>query len=136
MKARLNSTGKAKSQDDAGNVIYIDTDIFQTEMLEAFIELSISQFNQTPFFTSFTIEDTEFVNTFTDLLVEGAVLHALASQSLLERGREFQLTDSGVTFNPPSVSELLNTQWVTVLEHHHSKLKDVKSWIKSFKNKE
>lgn len=46
---RLQSKGKAKSNDVAGNIIYIDCDIYATEMLEAFIDLSVSEFNATPY---------------------------------------------------------------------------------------
>lgn len=55
------------------------------------------------------------------------MLYALASQALLERGREFQTTDNGVTFNPPSISELLNTQYSVLLQHHWEKLKTIKA---------
>lgn len=139
IKARLHSSGKVKSQDNDGNVVYLDHDIFAPEMLEAFVALSISQFNQTPYFTFFSLNDTEFVDTFTDVLVMGAVLHALASQSLLERGREFTFSqgdgDAGIVFSPPSLAEMLNTQWATLLNHHHIKLKEIKSEISSFTSK-
>ena len=43
---------------------------------------------------------------FGEILVEGATLYALASQALIERGREFQITDNGLNFNPPTVSRV------------------------------
>lgn len=133
LKQRLQSSGKAKAHDTVGNVVYIDTDIFSKDSLEAFIELSLSDFNQVPYFTFFTLDDTKVINTFTEVLVEGAVLSALASKALIERGREFQIVDSGVTFDPPTVSELMNTQYSTLLQYHWEKLKTIKARITEFK---
>lgn len=132
LKCRLQSTGKAKSSDKDGNTIYIDCDIYSIDMLASFIELSVSDFNQVPYFTFYTLDDNKFTETFAEVLVEGATLYALSSQALLERGREFQITDSGVMFNPPNVSEMLNTQYSTLLVHHREKLKHIKSNIRDF----
>lgn len=133
LKQRLRSSGKSKSQDAHGNVIYIDTDIFDPGMLKDFLELSLSEFNQMPNFTNFSFEDTKFVNTFAAILVEGAVLYALSSQALIERGREFAVTNNGTSFDPPSISEMLNTQYSTILHQHLDKLKVIKLSIQKFK---
>lgn len=134
LQARLSSAGKTQSADEHGNVVYVDCDIFTTDLLKQFLQLSMSEFNQTPHFTNYSFEDTAVIDTMTDLLVEGAVLSALSSRSLLERGREFTIADggAGITFNPPSVSEMLHTQWSTLLEYHFRKLKYVKEHIKDF----
>jgi len=129
LKNRLQSAGKAKSLDAAGNTVYIDVDIYSPAMLEAFVELSISSFNQTPHFSFFTAEDSPFVDTFAEVLVEGATLYALSSQALIERGREFQMTDTGISFSPPSIAEMLNTQFSIILSHHWEKLKVIKSYM-------
>lgn len=135
VKVVLRSNSKAKSADAAGNTVYVDLDIYDRSVLESFIHLSLSNFNQTPYFTFYTLEDTRFVDLFTEILVEGAVIYALGSQSLIERGREFQITDNGLVFDPPGVSELLNTQYSTLLQHHFEKLKLIKMEIKSVKFK-
>lgn len=132
VKSRLSSSGKAKSSDKNGNTVYVDCDIFSNDMLNDFLTLSLSDFNQTPYFTFFDFDDADFVTTFAEVLVEGAVLQALASKSLIERGREFQYTDGGLTFDPPSVSELMNTQYSALLSHHFEKLKNIKNDIKVF----
>lgn len=129
LQDRLRSKGRAKAADPQGNTIYVDCDIYTKETLESFIDLSVSEFNQTPTFTSYSLQDTSFVTTFTELLVEGATLYALSSQALIERGREFQITDNGLNFDPPNVSELLNTQYSVLLSHHWDKLKFIKSGI-------
>jgi hypothetical protein len=133
LKQRLQSSGKAKSVDKLGNITYIDADIFDKDVLEAFIDLAVSEFNQTPYFTFFTLEDSSFVDVFADILVEGATLYALSSKALIERGREFSIDDNGLSFAPPSMAEMLNTQFSTMLSHHYMKLKHIKDSITAFK---
>lgn len=130
LKARLNSSGKAKSVDGYGNTIYVDCDIFSIDMLTTFIATALWDFNQVPYFTFFTFDEDGFVEQFGEILVEGATLYALASKALIERGREFQLTDNGLNFNPPTVSELMETQYSTLLSHYFEKLKMIKNSLR------
>lgn len=130
LKARLNSAGKAKATDVYGNIVYVDCDIFSIDMLVTFLATALWDFNQVPFFTFFQFDDDSFVEQFGEILVEGATLYALASKSLIERGREFQITDNGLSFNPPTVSELLNTQYSTLLSHYWEKLKYIKNSLR------
>jgi hypothetical protein len=130
LKARLNSAGKAKSQDAYGNVIYVDCDIFSIDMLVTFIATALWDFNQVPYFTFFQFDDDNFVEQFGEILVEGATLYSLASKALIERGREFQITDNGLSFNPPTVSELMNTQYSTLLTAYNEKLKYIKNSLR------
>lgn len=127
LRSRLNSSGLSKSTDTYGNVVYVDCDIFSVDMLTSFIANALTDFNQVPYFTFFTFEDTPILDNFHDIIVEGATLMALASQALIERGREFQITDNGVNFTPPTVSELLNTQYSTLLTNYYDKLKYIKN---------
>jgi len=130
LKARLNSSGKAKSADAYGNTIYVDCDIFSVDMLTTFIATALSDFNQVPYFTFFDFDDVGFIEQFGEVLVEGATLYSLASKALIERGREFQITDQGINFNPPTVSELMNTQYSTLLTHYWDKLKYIKNSLR------
>ena len=130
LRARLNSAGKAKSTDVYGNVIFVDCDIFSVDMLVTFIATALWDFNQVPYFTFFQFDDDNFVEQFGEILVEGATLYALASKALIERGREFQITDNGLNFNPPTVSELMNTQYSTLLSHYWEKLKYIKNSLR------
>lgn len=130
LKARLNSSGKAKSADAYGNVIYVDCDIFSYDMLVTFLATALWDFNQVPFFTFFDFEDDAFVEQFGEILVEGATLYSLASKALIERGREFQITDNGLNFQPPTVSELMMTQYSALLSHYWDKLKMIKASLR------
>jgi len=134
LKARLNSKGKAKSTDSFGNVVYVDCDIFSDDILECFLDLSLSEFNMIPIFSSFNFENDSFVKTFSAILVKGATLYALASKALIERGREFCFTDKGVDFNQPSISELMQSQFAAELTDHFEKLKLIKLSIGDFKS--
>lgn len=130
LKARLNSAGKAKSADGYGNTIYVDCDIFSVDMLVSFLATALWDFNQVPYFTFFQFDDDNFVEQFGEILVEGATLYSLASKALIERGREFQITDNGLSFNPPTVSELMNTQYSSLLAHYWEKLKLIKNSLR------
>lgn len=130
LRARLHGRGKAKTKDSFGNDIYVDCDIYSVDMLVTFLASSLTLFNEIPHFTMFTFDDTEFVKQFHDVLVQGATIMALGSQSLIERGKEFTITDNGVNFTPPTVSELMNTQWNAELTNHWEKVKMIKANMK------
>lgn len=130
MKARLNSSGKSPSVDKNGNIQYVDCDIYSIDTLTTLAAISLSKFNQTPYFTMFTFENTEAIDQFFECLVEGAVLYALSSKALIERGREFQITDNSISFSPPSVAEMLSTQWNTELTHYWESLKYIKNSLR------
>lgn len=107
-------------------------EIFSTEVLVEFLVLSLSEFNQTPEFSNFTFQDENFIRVFRDILVEGAVLKALTSQALIERGREITLTDCGVSFVPPNISDMLQAQYRDMVNIHFEKLKNIKMNISDF----
>lgn len=132
LRARLNSRGKSKRKDEFGNVIYVDCDIFSVDTLVTFLATSLTNFNEIPHWTAFTFADTGFVNQFLEVLVEGATIWALASQALIERASELAITDQGINFNPPTTSELLNTQFGTQLTAYNEKLKFIKNTFKPF----
>lgn len=126
LKKRLKSDGKVKVPDGAGGYELVDCPIFSNNELICFLINSLSEFNQTPHFTKFTFADDMFVDQFMDILIQGAFILALAAQALIERGREFTVTDNGVSYQPPQVSELLNSQFSTQMQAYREKLKFIK----------
>lgn len=130
LRARLDSQGKATFKDEYGNDIYVDCDIYSVDSLVSFLVWSLQRFNEIPHFTLFTFEDTEMMQQFHAVIVQGALLMALSSKALLERGREFQLSDNGVQFTPPTVSELMQTEWATELANHWEVVKYIKQNLK------
>lgn len=131
LRHRLKSRGKARRTDDYGNPIYKDCDIFTVDELVAFLCQALSMFNEIPHFTMFTWEDTPIIEQFHDILVQGGLYLALGAQALIERGREFQVQDNGIGFTPPTISELLNTQYQKEMDSWYDKCKMIKVNMRS-----
>jgi hypothetical protein len=131
LRKRLKSSGKAKRTDEYGNIIYKDCDVFETDELVAFIARSLEEFNSIPTFTGFTFSDSDIINQFHGVLVQGATVFALGAQALIERGREYQISDNGISMNNPTISELLNTQYTTELNNWYEKVKLIKVNMRS-----
>ncbi len=132
LRARLNSSGKSVGKDANNNKIYIDCDIFSVDMLVTFLASALWDFNEIPYTTLFTFDDDWFVEQYGQILVEGATIYALGSKALIERGREFNLSDNGINFTPPTVSDLLNSQAGALLTVYTEKLKYIKNSIRPF----
>ena len=132
VKKRVKNDGTRKVVDpnDPTNYIIVPCNIFTDSELICFIINSLSEFNAYPHFTNFTFASPEVVGIFLDILAQGAVLLALAAQALIERGREFSITDNGVTYQPPAISEMLNSQYGQQLADYKEKLKIIKCNIK------
>lgn len=129
VKCRVKNDGTRKVRE--GNT-YVDVPcaIFTDTELICFLVNSLSSFNQYPHFTQFKFSDVQIYELFAEIIVQGAVLLALAAQALIERGREFSITDNGVTYQPPAVSEMLNSQYSAQLADYKEKLKMIKSSLK------
>lgn len=130
LKARLSSSGKAKTVDQFNNPIFADCDIFTNDQLVTFLVTALSAFNMIPTFTEFTFEDSEIIRVFYAIIMQHAVMLALSSKALIERGREFQITDNGVGFVPPSVSELLSSEWSAEMGNWSEMVKLIKQNMK------
>lgn len=130
LRARLDSRGKATVTDSFGNDILVDCDIFTIDSMTSFIANALTYFNAIPHFTHFTFNDTEIIAQFHHFIVQGASIMALGGKALLERGREFQFTDQGIQFNPPTVSELMQTEWAAEMTAYREDVKLIKSNMK------
>jgi len=130
LKKRLKSDGIRKVPDGMGGYTEEPCNVFSDDELICFIINSLSEFNQWPHFTQFTFADVQIQDIFLDIIVQGANLLALAAQTLIERGREFTITDNGVTYQPPQISEILNNQYGTQLGYYKEKLKAIKTSLK------
>lgn len=130
LKARLNSSGKSVSKDQYGNTIYVNCDIFSVDQLVTFLATALTDFNQTPYFTFYQFDDCQFVDQFFEILVEGATLYALSSKALIEKGTEVNIQDNGLSFQPATVADMLNSQYGTLLTHYWEKLKMIKNSLR------
>lgn len=127
LRKRLNSMGKALSHDKFGNEIYVDCDIFQVEELTDFICDSLSMFNEIPYFTDFTFFDSDIIRVYLEVLVQGALIQALSSKALIEKGRESSVQDSGLSYSPSQVSDVLSAQYTTELADYKDKVRYIKN---------
>ena len=130
LRLRLQSNGRHQTKDGYGNIVYENCDIFSVDEMHAFLCASLTEFNLTPHFTTFVWEQTEVPDMFGEVIVEGAYIMALASKALIEKGREFNITDNGISFQPPQVSDLLNSQMGTLLGPYRERLKHIKYQFK------
>ena len=126
LRYRLKNSGKSRTTDEYGNPVYKDCDIFQPDELVGFLVQSLSMFNEYPRFTTFSMENTEIIEQFHDILVQGATYLALGSQALIERGREFPINDNGVSMTPPTISEMLQTQYAKEMDSWEKKCMMIK----------
>lgn len=101
---------------------------FCEDEIDMLLETSLSDFNAWPTFTSFTW-DTLPVN-FLGVVVLGAQVFALYAQGLLESGREFNIVDNAVSFQPPAISGYMQTTASALLAHYTELREKIKANIK------
>lgn len=138
LKARLRSTAKKPARDEwgaflrdgYGEIITENCDVFEDEILIAFLCQSLSEFNSTPFFTGYTFADPIIQTLFYQVIVEGAYVFALASQAIVEKGRDFTVSDGGISYQPPQLGDFLQTNYSTWLTSYRERLKFIKNSIR------
>jgi hypothetical protein len=130
LKARLNSSGMSSGKDQFGNPIYVECDIFNVEQLVEFLATSLAAINSEPHFTMFEFHHSEIIKLLFYEIVQGALIYALASQALIERGSEYNIGDNGISVTVPTLSEMLNTQYSTEYNIWIEKVKRIKASMK------
>lgn len=130
LKKRVKSDGRRRAPDGAGGWVWEDCNVFSDEELICFLIASLSEFNQTPHFTTYNFSHVEIQETFLHIITQGAALLAMAAQTLIERGREFTVNDQGISYSPPAISEILNSQYSTQLADYRTQLKYIKTSLK------
>lgn len=125
LRKRLQSNGIHLTKDTLGNPIYQNCDIFSVEEMKAFLCSSLSDFNTTPHVTDVHWEEDTVIQ-YRDVIVEGAYIISLGSKALIEKGREFVISDNGISYSPPQISELFNSQMSTLIGIYREKLKQIK----------
>jgi hypothetical protein len=138
LKARLQSDGKKPSRDQFGAfildgygaMVMEDCNVFSDEILACFLASSLSEFNMIPFFTSFSFGEQIIYKTFSHAIVEGALILALSSQALVEKGRDFTISDGGISYQPPTLGDFLATNYQTFMTSYRERLKFIKNSIR------
>lgn len=138
LKARLRNNGKkpvrdqfgAIQYDSYGDIVTEECNVFSDDLLICFLCQALSEFNMVPFFTSFLFSDPVIYKLFAAAIVEGAYVFALASQALLEKGREINISDGGLSFQPPVLADFIQSQYSTWLTSYRERLKFMKNSIR------
>jgi hypothetical protein len=115
LKLRMQSTGETLQKDENDKQVCIKSDIFSPKQLKTALETSASMFNQFNICSTDIDEDADdLLETYQDLLVQGAAIQLLAGQALLEKGR------------CSSLPEILMEQWRFEYEMYMSKIRLLK----------
>ena len=138
LKARLQSTGEKPVRDENGAFVYDgygelvteECNVFSDDILISFLCMALSEFNSVPFFTAYTFADSIVQSLFMHIIVEGAHVFALASQSILEKGRDFTISDGGVNYQPPQLGDFLQTYYSNWLSSYRERLQFIKNSIR------
>ena len=138
LKCRVRSEGKKPVRDEFGafvtdgygELMMEDCPVFTDEILVCFLCQALSEFNMVPFFTSYLFSDTVIKTLFSSAVVEGAYVIALASQSLVEKGRDFTITDGGISYQPPQLGDFLQSHYGTWLTAYRERLKFIKNSLR------
>jgi hypothetical protein len=138
LKARLRSTGLRPVKDEFGafvrdaygEFITEECNVFDDDTLVCFLCQALSEFNMIPFFTTYGFYDQIIQTLFSSAIVEGAYIFALASQALVEKGRDFTISDGGVNYQPPQLGDFIQSHYGTWLTSYRERLKFIKNSIR------
>lgn len=138
LKARLRSDGKKPLRDQFGAIVYDaygdivteECNVFSDDLLVCFLCQALSEFNMVPFFTGFLFSDEVIYKLFAAAIVEGAYVFAVASQALVEKGRDFTISDGGLSYQPPMLGDFLQSHYGTWLTSYRERLKFIKNSIR------
>lgn len=138
LKARLRNNGKkpvrdqfgAIQYDSYGDIITEECNVFSDDLLICFLCQALSEFNMVPFFTSFQFNDPVIYKLFAAAIVEGAYVFALASQALLEKGRDINLSEGGINYQPPALGDFIQSHYSSWLTSYRERLKFMKNSIR------
>lgn len=138
IKARLRSDGEKPKRDQYGafitdgygELMTEECNVFSDELLACFLCSALSEFNMIPFFTSYTFADEIIYKTFGHAIVEGAYILALSSQAMVEKGRDFTISDGGISYQPPALGDFLQANYTNFLTSYRERLKFIKNSIR------
>lgn len=95
---------------------------FSTVEINEFLDLALADVNVWPTFTEYTWTDVP--TNWKSLVTLGGQVMALYAQGLIEAGREFTVTDQGISFNPPQLSAHMQTA-AQALMTQYNEMKEV-----------
>ncbi len=138
LKSRLRSNGRKPVRDEFGafvtdgygQLVTEECNVFDNDILATFICQALSEFNSVPFFTQYGFSDQIVQTLFAHIIVEGAYVFALASQAIVEKGRDFTISDGGVNYQPPQLGDFLQSHYGNWLSSYRERLQFIKNSIR------
>lgn len=101
---------------------------FTDDELNIFLDVSLADFNAQPTFTAFTWNDMEC--RWLGIISRGAFIMGLFAQGLLEQGREFNITDNGISFQPPGLGSMMQNMASSISTQYSKEKEDIKANMK------
>lgn len=111
-----------------GSILSYNCWAFTEDEIDMQLETSLADFNAWPMFTCYTWDTVP--QEFIGVIVLGAQVFSLFAQGLLESGREFTITDNGISFNPPQISGYMQTAASTLLQTYTEMKEKIKANLK------
>lgn len=112
----------------AEQIGFVDCWAFNEDEVDMFLEASLADFNAEPTFTNFNWHDLE--DRWLHAIALGAQVMALYAQGLVEVGREFVITDNGISFQPPAISGYIQSTASQLLQHYDQLKQRIKQNMK------
>jgi len=101
---------------------------FSEDEIDLQLEMSLSDFNAWPTYTCFSWDTLP--ENFLGVITLGAQVFSLMAQGLLEAGREFSITDNGISFVNPPISTYMQSTATTLLSSYTEMKEKIKSNMK------
>lgn len=97
--------------------------VFSDLQIRKFLEISLLRLNCFLSMMNLKLVEEKVESClFGDMIVQGAVITALASKALIEAGREFSYEDKGVAYYSPNISYIFMNQWELELQDYRFKI--------------
>ena len=113
-------------------VILNDTDsaceIFGDSQLLSYIDLGLMDVNSHPTFTYYDINSVP--RDLYNCIVKGAYVFAIDAQGLVERARNFNITDQGVSYTPPDLPGHFQTLSQMVRAEYQAEKEKIKANVR------
>ena len=113
-------------------VILNDTDsaceIFGDSQLLSYIDLGLMDVNSHPTFTYYDINSVP--RDWYNCIVKGAYVFAIDAQGLVERARNFNITDQGVSYTPPDLPGHFQTLSQMVRAEYQAEKEKIKANVR------
>ena len=125
VKDKLHAMTRTMLKDADGNASCQE---YSDDEIDMYVELSLAAFNAHPTFTAFNYAHLQ--PRWLDIITKGATVWALYADGLIQVSREFVITDNGISFQPPPITDRMYQYAAALLAHYEKELDLIKSNFK------